>query len=67
MISRSGCADLSIFPTSPDDAIVVVEEESMIDGLKLTITGEELILALNERIERCGSGPTRTVRRCRVN
>jgi hypothetical protein len=52
VISRSGCADLSIFPTPPDDAIVVVEEESMIDGLKLAITGEELILALNERIER---------------
>jgi hypothetical protein len=46
---------LQIFPSSQpprDDAIVVVEERTMIDGLKLTMTGEELRKRLDERVKR---------------
>jgi hypothetical protein len=48
---RSG-ADLSVFPSARDDAIVVVEDRAMIQGPKLAFTGQEIIRAINERIAR---------------
>src|SRR6185295_1533122 len=49
--ARERVADLSIFPTAKSHGIVVREEPLMIDGLKLTMTGEELRNQLKERIE----------------
>ena len=45
-------AGLSVFSIAPDDAIVVVRgERQMIEGLKLTMTGDELRSRLDERVK----------------